>query len=150
MPYTSSVEYNEGRIHAAAVYCSDGRLGEHFDDFLHNGLCLPRYDRVALPGGPARLAEADKKSVENQTALAELKFLVDAHKLNRVILIQHENCAFYKHHTGLEGDELRPHQADDLGKAAKAITDATGLTQIEGYHAKPTAEGMTFTPVEID
>ena len=37
---------------AAAVYCSDGRFGEHVDDFLHNALKLPRYDRLAVPGVP--------------------------------------------------------------------------------------------------
>jgi len=150
MPYISPVEYNEKRIHAAAVYCSDGRVGEHFDDFLQNGLCLPRYDRVALPGGPARLAEFDKPSIEKQAVLAELKFLVDAHELNRVILIQHENCAFYKHHLNLDGEALRPRQAEDLGRAAETIAQATGLKQIEAYHAQPTPKGMTFTAVELD
>ena len=34
-------------------YCSDGRWGEAFDEFCHAGLGLPRYDRFAVPGGPA-------------------------------------------------------------------------------------------------
>ena len=43
---------------AAAVYCSDGRYGEHMDDFLHNCLGLPRYDRVAIPGGAGKVTLA--------------------------------------------------------------------------------------------
>ena len=39
--YESSARFDENRIRAAAVYCSDGRFGEHFDDFLHNYLKLP-------------------------------------------------------------------------------------------------------------
>lgn len=58
MTCESSVRYEKARIHAAALYCSDGRVGAHFDDSLHNGLSLPRYDRVSLPGGPACLAGA--------------------------------------------------------------------------------------------
>ena len=57
MKYESTVRCEKARIHAAALYCSDGRVGAHFDDFLHNGLSLPRSDRVSLPGGgPACLA----------------------------------------------------------------------------------------------
>ena len=54
--YKSSAPFDESRIRAAAVYCSDGRFGEQFDDFLHNGLKLPRCDRLAVPGGAASLA----------------------------------------------------------------------------------------------
>ena len=32
------MQFDENRIGAAAVYCCDGRFGEHFDDFLHNAL----------------------------------------------------------------------------------------------------------------
>lgn len=38
MNYESPVRYEKARIHAAALYCSDGRVGEHFDDFLQSGL----------------------------------------------------------------------------------------------------------------
>ena len=47
--FNSSVKYNADRIQAAAVYCSDGRFGEQFDDLMHNALGLPRYDRLAVP-----------------------------------------------------------------------------------------------------
>ena len=36
--YETAVRFDENRIRDAAVYCSDGRFGEHFDDFLHNAL----------------------------------------------------------------------------------------------------------------
>ncbi len=38
LAYESTVPYEGTRIHAAAIYCSDGRVGEQFDDFLQNGL----------------------------------------------------------------------------------------------------------------
>lgn len=32
--YQSPTPYDEARIHAAAVYCSDGRVGDQVDEFL--------------------------------------------------------------------------------------------------------------------
>ena len=40
--YESPTRYEQARIHAAAIYCSDGRVGEQIDEFLHHGLGLPR------------------------------------------------------------------------------------------------------------
>ena len=54
--YESSIPYDTQRIRAAAVYGSVGRYGEQLEDFLHNSLGLPRYDRVAIPGGSKRVA----------------------------------------------------------------------------------------------
>ena len=36
--YRSPIPYETARINAAAVYCSDGRIGDHMDEFLHQGL----------------------------------------------------------------------------------------------------------------
>src|SRR5258708_36282290 len=56
LQYRSSIPYDTERIGAAAVYCSDGRFGEQVDDLIFNALNLPRYDRLAIPGGAACLA----------------------------------------------------------------------------------------------
>ena len=47
--FVSSLAFDGARIHAASIYCSDGRVGEQIDEFLHEGLHLPRYDRLAMP-----------------------------------------------------------------------------------------------------
>ena len=54
--FKSSEPFDGGRIRAAAVYCSDGRFGDQFDDLMKISLQLPRYDRLAVPGGAACLA----------------------------------------------------------------------------------------------
>jgi len=56
--FISPTPFDENRVRAAAVYCSDGRFGEQMDEFLHAGLSLPRYDRVAVPGGAALTGES--------------------------------------------------------------------------------------------
>ena len=83
--FESRAPYEPERIRAAAIYCSDGRMGAHFDDFLTNGLKLPRYDRVALPGGPAALAQHAETKLEHAAVADELKFLVEEHGLRRVV-----------------------------------------------------------------
>src|SRR5689334_4966305 len=55
--FVSSVPFEADRIGAAAIYCSDGRYGDQMDEFLHLGLGFPRYDRFAVPGGAACLAD---------------------------------------------------------------------------------------------
>lgn len=134
--FDSKTPYEPARIHAAAIYCSDGRLGEHFDDFVINGLKLPRYDRLALPGGPATLAEHKETRLEHAAVADELKFLVEVHGLQRVVLIQHQNCAFYTSRLGLSGFQVEAQQRDDLIAAADFVREVTGVGQIESYFAR--------------
>ena len=147
MTYDSPIIYEAARIHAAAVYCSDGRVGEHFDDFLHNGLKLPRYDRVALPGGPACLAGHTEAHLEEQGVVDELKFLVDAHELKRVVLIGHGGCAFYAQRLRLPEKVLEPQQHIDLVKAAAFIREITGIEQVDAYFARRVADRVAFESV---
>jgi hypothetical protein len=136
MKYESRLPYDSARIRAAAVYCSDGRVGEHFDDFLQNGLNLPRYDRVALPGGPACLAAHPEALLEEQGVVDELKFLVEVHGLKRLVLISHQSCAFYTARLKLTEPRLELVQKADLVRAAAYVHRVTGLEQIEAYFAR--------------
>lgn len=147
MAYDSPIVYESSRIHAAALYCSDGRMGEHFDDFLQNGLMLPRYDRVALPGGPSCLAGHTEAHLEEQGVVDELKFLVDAHKLSRIVLIGHEGCAFYSQRLRLPEKFLEAQQHIDLVKAAAYIQHITGLSNVQAYFARRKGQGVSFEEV---
>ncbi|HWB21022.1 MAG TPA: carbonic anhydrase [Phycisphaerales bacterium] len=149
-PWQSLITYNSQRMHVAAVYCSDGRVGEHFDDFLQNGLGLPRYDRVALPGGPACLAGYDEARVEQVGIVDELKFLIDAHGLTRIVLIQHEACAFYTARLKVGDRQLEHLQRADLVRAAYFIRHVTNLERIDAFFARRTDKAINFEPVTID
>src|SRR5439155_519320 len=87
--YTSPTGFDDRRIGAAAIYCSDGRFGEQMDEFLHHGLSLPRYDRLALPGGAACLAGHSATYYEKSALARQLRFLIDIHGLRKIILIAH-------------------------------------------------------------
>jgi hypothetical protein len=88
--FESSLHFDENRIRAAAIYCSDGRYGEQIDDFLHNGLQLPRCDRLVVPGGPAALAGHFLAFREEDGLTEQMRFLIRAHELQRFVLIAHQ------------------------------------------------------------
>lgn len=148
MTYRSTIAYNEKRIHAAAVYCSDGRIGAQFDDFLQNGLSLPRYDRVTLPGGPACLAGHPQANLEEKGVVDELHFLVEVHKLKKVILIAHQGCAFYSTRLELREPRLELLQKADLVRATAYVHRVTGLEAIEAYFARLVEGHMQFERVD--
>ena len=126
--YESPVRFHENRIRAAAVYCSDGRFGEHVDDFLHNALKLPRYDRLAVPGGAACLAGHLFAYREEWGLVEQLHFLIRTHALERLVLIAHQDCAFYAEQMRVSSLPLETRQREDLQTAAERIRSfAPGL-----------------------
>jgi hypothetical protein len=149
MTYESPIRYDAARMHAAALYCSDGRVGEHFDDFLHNGLSLPRYDRLCLPGGPACLAGHPQTNLEEHGVVDELKFLLQVHKLQRVVLIAHQACAFYSSRLELKEPRMELVQRADLVRAAAFVHRVTGLESIEAYFARLTDRRVSFERVQV-
>lgn len=148
-PYESRLPYDASRIRAAAIYCSDGRIGEHFDDFLQNGLSLPRYDRVALPGGPACLAGHPQAHLEEQGVVDELKFLVEVHGLKRIVLVAHQGCAFYSTRLELKDRRMELVQKADLVRAASFVQRVTAVSNVEAYFARFEDGRIRFEAVEV-
>jgi hypothetical protein len=149
LTYESNLPYERERIHAAAIYCSDGRVGEQFDDFLQNGLKLPRYDRVALPGGPACLADHPQAHLQGQGVVDELKFLVEVHHLRRIVLIAHEGCAFYSTRLDLKDRRLELLLRSDLVRAAACVRRVTGIDHVEAYYARHLDRAVGFEAIEV-
>jgi hypothetical protein len=137
------VLFDETRLGAAAVYCSDGRFGEQMDEFLHEGLGLPRYDRVAVPGGAACLAGHSHAYYERSALERQLGFLIRAHALRRVVLIAHDGCAFY-HDVWLGFQTREQRQAADLQAAAAVIRMAHPGAEVEGYFARKVSGKVAF------
>ena len=134
--YTSPTGFDSNRILAAAVYCSDGRFGEQFDDFLQLALGLPRYDRLAVPGGAACLASHFPTYREEQGVLEQLRFLIDVHGIQRVVLIAHENCAFYSSRLRISPLQLESQQREDLKKAVRRVSSIARHLHVEAYFAR--------------
>jgi hypothetical protein len=69
---------------------------------------------VTLPGGPACLAGHPQAYLEEQGIVDELKFLVEVHRLKRVVLLAHQSCAFYSNRLTLQEPRLELVQRADL------------------------------------
>jgi hypothetical protein len=139
--FRSSVQFDANRVGAAAVYCSDGRFGDQCDDLLHRGLQLPRYDRLALPGGPACLAASFPVYHEEQAVIEQLRFLVKVHLLERVILIAHQDCAFYTERLHISPEQLEAQQREDLRRAGERIKSLFERVCVDMYFARKTPGG---------
>jgi len=147
--YESSRPYHTERMHAVAVYCSDGRVCEQSDEFLRQRLNLSRYDRIAVPGGPGSLVGHAKARLGHVDLLADLELLVTGHAIDRVVLIQHEDCAFYRVRLGVDEPSLEQTQKDDLARAARMIEQTVNVHEIDGYFARRTEAGVIFEPVDL-
>jgi hypothetical protein len=150
--FTSDIPFIHERVGAAAVYCSDGRYGEQMDDFLHNGLLLPHYDRVAVPGGAACLADHTPAMRERGAMQRQLQFLMVAHELSRIVLIAHQDCGFYKqnvHHYRLKQKPLRDFQFADLRRAAEIIRTWEPFPHVDAYLARQDGDKVWFEFVEV-
>ena len=118
--FTSTELWDPERIGAVVLYCSDGRWGEAFDEFCHNRLLIPRYDRWAVPGGPVCLLPRDFGGESCKVVWDQLRFLV---------------CAYYAAQLGKgPGDCLRV-QAEDLHAAAAALRRGFPGIGVDTYFA---------------
>ena len=145
--YESPTPYEHARIHAAAIYCSDGRVGEQIDEFLHHGLGLPRYDRVAVPGGPACLAGSLVTFQEARGVEDALRFLIRVHDLEKVVLIAHEGCAYYRERLGVPDSSLLTEQRQDLEKAARTVRRFHDGLGVEAFLARTSGARIRFEPL---
>ena len=150
LPFTSTHPWNPERIGAMAIYCSDGRWGEAFDEFCHEGLQIPRYDRFAVPGGPLWLVMRDiSLMIAHSAARDQLQFLVKAHELERIVLFGHYGCAYYTHLLGQDPDGCLAAQVEDLRVAAKTLSGWFAGMKVEAYMAMRSGERLSFRPVPV-
>ncbi|HWA98156.1 MAG TPA: carbonic anhydrase [Pirellulales bacterium] len=146
--FSSTEPWNDQRIGALALYCSDGRWGEAFDEFCHKHLQIPRYDRWAVPGGPAWLA-AHENSPQRTQALEQLDFLVRVHELHRIVLVTHFGCSAYGLRLNAAPRECLKPQMSDVRVAAKLLRNRYADMRVEGYLAMRDARTLAFHEIGV-
>lgn len=147
--FQSSIPFTHERVGAAAIYCSDGRYNEQFDEFLHTHLHLPRYDRVVVPGGAACLAGHISAWRDEEAVAEQLRFLIVSHELERIVLIAHKGCGFYLKRLHVAEGAVRARQVEDLEKAAQRIRDLSRSVHVEAYIAGVQDGSVSFESIAI-
>jgi hypothetical protein len=142
--FVSSVPYESERVHAAALYCSDGRLGDHIDEFLHRGLDLPRYDRLACPGGPVGLARRRVARGGTRGLEEQLRFLSQIHDLRKVVLVAHTDCAYYSRLLSLSPERAEEEQRADLREALQSVHRIVPGIDVAPYWARVAGSRVSF------
>lgn len=147
--HESPVPFDSRRIGAAAVYCSDGRFGVQVDDLLVNTLKLPRYDRLVVPGGAACLAGHFATYREEEGVAEQLRFLLSVHDVRRVVLIAHQECAYYTKWLHVPALQLEARQREDLGKAMRHVKRLAHDMHVEAFFARQHEDRVSFEPVDV-
>ena len=147
--YHATERWHGDRIGTLALYCSDGRWGEAFDEFCHRHLQVPRYDRWAVPGGPSWLAGYPEDAGLLDAARTQLDFLVRVHDLERVVLITHYGCAWYAERFGGEADQCLATQVADSERAAATLQSWYPSLQVDAYLAMRTHHWFSFHQLDL-
>ena len=146
--FQSALPFNAKRPEVAAVYCSDGRFGEQMDDFLYKTLRLTQCDRLAIPGGPACFADHFCAYREEEASVEHLRFLVQAHELRRLVLIAHQDCAYYSRKLNISPFQIEQEQHDDLIKAVRRVNTFSQGLAVEAYFAYLQSGRVCFRAVK--
>jgi len=146
--FESRIPFRKIRIHAAALYCSDGRVGDQIDEFLRHILEIPRFDRLVVPGGPASLSQRPRAPEETKAIKEQLSFLVRAHGLRQVVLVAHSPCAFYRRRLEIPDSLHSAHQLEDLKEAAHLVRALAPLT-VDAYIGRVVRARVQFYAVSV-
>jgi hypothetical protein len=147
--YHAVERWHPERIGALAMYCSDGRWGEAFDEFCHRHLQIPRYDRWAVPGGPGWLAGHPEDAALLRAAEGQIDFLVRAHGLERIVLVTHYGCAWYAERLGRLPDENVAAQIADVRAAADTLRDWYPDLRVNAYLGMRTHDWFSFHEIDV-
>ena len=134
------------RPHTLVVACSDGRLQEATDAFLHTSLGLAQFDRLYVPGGGGALSASDRDVFRAQQVRAECKYLVELHEVQHIILLFHGPatdgpaeavCADYRRKLPwATPDVLRQRQARDAIELLQLRREWAAAAEVSMYRCE--------------
>ena len=145
--FESAADFDPEHVRALVLCCSDGRFREALDEFLHEHLGLSRYDRLVIPGGPGAMAGGAGTWRQEESVLEDLRFAIQAHHTDTVVLISHEDCGFYSVRVGVRGPEQCHRVREDLKKALSRFGVLGSGLKVEAYHASVAAGKVRFEAV---
>ncbi|GBC95721.1 hypothetical protein HRbin16_01514 [bacterium HR16] len=134
--------------HTLVIYCSDGRFAPACEHFIRQTLGEEWYDRFIVPGGAAWLCLDVLTVWEHEMARRHISFLVDAHRIQRVILIAHQSCGFYERYR-LSPERTVQKQTADLQAAARILHERFTGIAVEAYYLRIVDGQPCFEPVTL-
>jgi len=74
----------------AAVFCSDERFIDESMSFIKYSLNIKSFDLIVTAGGCTFI------NADTEALMDNLRFLVKEHNVERLVLISHQDCKYYK------------------------------------------------------
>jgi hypothetical protein len=146
--YTTRAVLAHGRPDALVIHCSAHDFRPVAREFIEEGLRIRNYDLLAVPGGVQVLTLGHY--IPKFAALLRrwVEFLVKNHKLPRVVVLGHEDCAWYRDFRfGPVHIDLRERQVKDLKEVGEELRRLLGV-QVQVYFAAKEEEGrMVFAEI---
>jgi len=153
--YTSQAPLVDRGSATLVITCSSNAFAPVTREFLERHLELPEgtYDHLALPGGPQFLLLTEYLPKFAWAGHRWVKFLVEKHRLKRVVLVTHEDCAWHDdermipallhrlHGEPAGGSDGRERQVAELRRMAGALHDLLPAIGLDAYFAGTNATG---------
>ena len=142
---------------AVVIYCSDPRFQDAFEKFIEGdlGLAKGQYIPFVVAGGAGALARPETLPKEFKFMKERLELFREHFKsIRRVVLINHEDCAYYKNlsssalgslqrfHVHLPSDDLKV-----VEQVFARLLSHLGI-QLEMYYARFTDDDHTQVKFE--
>jgi hypothetical protein len=161
--YTTPAPVTDPGSSTLVVTCSSNLYQPVVHEFVETHLGLPEgtYDLMAVPGGPQFLMLTDYLPKFFWAGHRWMKFLVEKHRLKRVVLVSHDECAWVNDdrftpamllRLALGGGPPGPSEGqalDGLRRMAKQAEDLLAPIAVEAYYARREPTG-TIAILRID
>jgi hypothetical protein len=148
MPEVFRTASVSGETEALVVHCSSARFGGQFQKFLSEGLRLRKYSVVAVPGGVQALTLIEYLPKFAWAGWRWVKFLSDLEKPRRIVLIGHEECAWYRDlRFRRHAAPARERITGDLKRVAEDVSERFPQACVEAYYASYAGGQTVFETV---
>ena len=102
-----------------------------------------------MPGGAACLAGHFLAFREEEGLIEQLRFLIKVHGIERVVLVAHQDCAFYTERLHVSPLKLEVQQREDMQAAVHRIRSLERGLQVDAFFARKRPDGtIGFEPWE--
>ncbi len=136
--YVAELPWDAERPQTVVVTCVDGRWYRHFQEFARAHLKAgPCTDFMAVPGGIEPMTLADDVPKDFNFFRRRLEALVEAHGTRRIVVIAHQDCAWYRERMGAATAEaMRAKQVADIRRAASWLRARFEGVSVQPYFAR--------------
>lgn len=152
-PYRSRRPYADTGSSVLVISCSSNAFYPFLREFLENALGLAEgsFDVLLVPGGAQFLLLSDYLPKFAWVGRKWISFLVERHGLSRVVVVAHDDCAWYSEERLLPAFLMRfghdtltatERQKRDLGEIAASLRVLVPATSVEAWFAEKGADGI--------